>query len=281
MRLFPRITGWVANGDEVMQIKYAVSTMVFWARQNRLSLEQECELLKSMDFGVEFWPNIGGLDDCRYDRRNWPRLVAATEGMLVSMRSRNDNPTLEQWFEQIECAKLLKANIIADLQSLDGRSGQQVEDWDYLSEVVRAAEKSNVKLCVETGELVQLKRIGDKFDSVWYCFDTGYAGADEEHSFKDYVDTLAGRIAHVHLTDTNGRPSAHRPLGCSGGIPQQEWGYLLQTLGKYDNEVIASIEMTPCTPVEMIRRSSCFLFDVLGWPNRPKKQKLAKDTRTG
>ena len=61
--------------------------------------------------------------------------------------------------------------------------------------------------------------------------------------------------------------------------PGKDWDYLLQSLGKYDNEVIASIEMTPCTPVEMIRRSSSFLFDELGWPNKPKKQKPAKETQ--
>ncbi len=245
--------------------------MVFWAQQNRLSLEQECELLKSMGFGVELWPNMGSLDECRYDRRNWPRLKAATEGMLVSMRSRNDNPTIEQWAEQIECAKLLKANIVADLQSLDGRQGQQVEDWDYLAEVVRMADEHKVKLCVETGSLDFVKEVAKRFESIWHCLDTGYASLDSDHSFKEYVDTLARKVAHLHLTDTNHRPESHRPLGCTGGIPRKDWDYILQALGKYDNDVIASIEMTPCTPVEMIRRSSCFLFDVLGWPEKPPK----------
>jgi sugar phosphate isomerase/epimerase len=252
-----------------MRIKYVVSTTVFWGREHRLSLEQECELLKSLGFGVELWPNTGGLNECRYDKKSWPRLEAATEGMLVSIRSRNDSPNIEQWDEQIECARRLKANIVAGLASL--RVNEEVEDWDYLQDVVRMAADNDVKLCVETGRLDAVRKIGDKFDSVWYCLDTGYASTDHQHNFREYVDALADRVAHLHLTDNFGRVDDHRPLGCSGGIAHQDWSYLLEALGRYDNDIIGSLEMTPCTPVEMIRRSSCFLFDELGWPNRPKK----------
>jgi sugar phosphate isomerase/epimerase len=267
----PHKTGWAAHGDEVMRIRYVVSTMVFWGRQNRLSLEQECELLRSLGFGAELWPNTGGLDECSYDRKNWPRLAAATEGMLVSMRSRNDKPSVEQWTEQIECAKLLKANIIADLQSLGVGQSREVEDWDYLGEVVRTAEENGIKLCVETGPLDVLKQIGDRFDSVWYCFDTGFVSVDREHGFREYVDALADRTTHLHLSENYGRYDNHRPLGCQCGIARQDWDYLLEALNKYDNDIIGSLEMTPCIPLEMIRRASSFLFDVLKWPNRPQK----------
>lgn len=253
-----------------MQIRYVVSTMVFWGRQNQLSLEQECELLRTLGFGVELWPNTGGLDECRYDRRNWPRLAAATEGMLVSMRSRNDNPSPEQWAEQIECAKLLKANIVADLQALRIK-GRNTDNGDFAGEVIEMARNEGVKLCIETGPPDVLKEIGDKYDSVRYCLDTGYASCDPEHSFTEYVDALAERTTHLHLTENCGHCDDHMPLGCSGGVAHSDWNYLLKTLNKYDNEVIGSLEMNPCTPVEMIRRSSSFLFNELKWPNQPQK----------
>jgi sugar phosphate isomerase/epimerase len=253
-----------------MRIDYVVSTMVFWGRQNRLSLEQECDLLKSMGYGVELWPNTGGLDECSYDRRNWDWLTAATEGMLISMRSRNDKPTIEQWAEQIECAKLLNADIVADLQSLR-MQGKNVDDGDFISEVVGMAQDEGVKICIETGPLDVLKEISGRFESVWYCLDTGFAKCDAEHSFNEYVDALAKKTAHLHLTDHNGSSDDHRPLGCSGGVNRNDLDYLLESLNQYNNDVIASLEMTPCTPVEMIKRSSYFLFDILGWPNRPQK----------
>ena len=262
-----------------MRIKYVVSTMVFWGRQNRLSLEQECEFLKSMGFGVELWPNTGGLDECSYDRRNWPRLTVATEGMLVSMRSRNDNPSIEQWAEQIECAKLLKSNIVADLQSLKIQ-GRAADNGDFLSDVVSMAQNEGVTLCVETGPLYAIKEIGDRFDSIRYCLDTGFAGNDIEHNFRDYVDALAGKTVHLHLAESfNGFDSPgmvslsnrHRPLGCRCGIAREDWDYLLKSLDKSDNDIIGAFEMTPCTPAEMIHRSSHFLFDVLKWPSPPKK----------
>ena len=90
------------NRGRSMKIKYVVSSMVFWGCENNLTFEQDCEFLRSLGFGIELWPNEGGLNACKYDRRNWKRLSHATKDMLVSMRSRNDNPTLEQWQEQIQ-----------------------------------------------------------------------------------------------------------------------------------------------------------------------------------
>lgn len=255
-----------------MRIRYVVSTMVFWGREHPLSFEQECQFLRSLGFGVELWPNIKGRYECRYERRNSPRLAAATEGMLVTMRSRNDRPTLEQWSEQIDCARLLGANIVADLQSFGIPDGSEVNGWDFAAEVVKLAEDNKVKLCLETGQLPTLKQVGEKFESVRYCLDTGYINLDPRFTFKQYVDELAQRVAHLHLTDNYGRFDDHEPPGLQGGIPRENWDYLLNALSKYDNEVIGSFEMCPCTPSVMMRQAGEFLFDVLKWPNRPQRQ---------
>ena len=255
-----------------MQIRYVVSTMVFWWREHPLSFEQECEFLRSQGFGVELWPNLKGLSECRYNKRNWPRLAAATDGMLVSMRSRSDEPTLEQWNEQIECAKLLNANIVTDLRSLGALSGTEADGCNFTAEVVKSAELNKVKLCLETGPLPVLRDIGKKFDSIWYCLDTGYVNLDPRFTFKQYVDDLAERVIHLHLTDNYGQTDDHEPPGLQGGIRRESWDYLLNALGKYDNDVLGSLEMCPCTPAVMMRQASEFLFDILKWPNRPQKQ---------
>jgi sugar phosphate isomerase/epimerase len=246
--------------------------MIFWWRENRLSFEQECEFISSMGFGVELWPNIKGYHECRYDRRNWTRLISATEGMLVSMRSRNDDPSLEQWSEQIECAKLLNANIITDLRNFGIPDGPEIDGCDFSADIVKMAEENNVKLCLETGNLQRLKQVGEKFGSVWYCLDVGYANLDSAHTFTQYVDQLSDRVAHLHLTDNYGERDDHEPPGLRGGISRENWDYLLNALSKTDNEVIGSFEMCPCMPAVMIRQASEFLFDELRWPNRPKKQ---------
>jgi len=255
-----------------MRIRYAVSTMVFWWRENHLSFEQECEFLRSMGFGIELWPNIRGQTECRYERRNWSRLITATEGMQVSMRSRNDGPTLEQWNEQIECAKLLGANIVADLRSLGIPDGPEVNGSGSAAEVVKMAEDNNVKLCLETGKLRTLKQVGERFDSVWYCLDTGCANLDTEFTFKEYVDELAQRVMHLHLTDNYGQIDDHEPPGLRGGISRENWDYLLNALDKYDNDVVGAFEMFPSMPAVMIRQAGEFLFDILKWPNRPQRQ---------
>jgi len=255
-----------------MQIRYVVSTMVFWWREHPLSFEQECQFLMSLGFGAELWPNIRGQNECRYERRNWSRLADATEGMLVSMRARTDGPTLEEWDEQIQCAKLLNANIIADLQSLGIPDGSEVNGCDFAAEIVKLAEENGVKLCLETGSLPTLKQVGEKFDSIYYCLDTGHANLDPEFTFKHYVDDLAERVAHLHLTDNYGQVDDHEPPGLQGGITRENWDYLLNTLCKHDNEVVGSFEMFPGMPAVMIRRACEFLFDELKWPDRPQKE---------
>ena len=255
-----------------MQIRYVISTMIFWLRENSLSFEQECEFIKSMGFGLELWPTIKGLHECRYKRRNWARLASATEGMLVSMRSRNDDPTLEQWNEQIECAKLLSANIVTDLRSFGIPDGPEIDGCDFSADVVKMARANDVKLCLETGDLKKLNQLGEKFDSLWYCLDVGYANLNSIDTFKQYVDELSDRVAHLHLTDNYGEIDDHEPPGLRGGIPRENWDYLLNALSKCDNEVVGSFEMCPCMPAVMIRQAGEFLFDKLKWPNRPQKQ---------
>ncbi len=254
-----------------MKIRYVVSSMVFWWRENHLSFEQDCEFLKSLGFGIELWPNAGGISECRYARRNWSRLANATQGMLVSMRSRSDEPTLEHWKEQIECAKLLGANIITDLKSFGILEDSEIDGCDFSEKIVQMADENKVKLCIETGSLKTLKEVGKKFDSVCYCLDVGFAYLDPEFSFRQYVDELASRVVHLHLSDNYGQIDDHEPPGLRGGIPREDWNYLLETLGRYDDEIIGSLEMCPCTPAVMIRQACEFLFDELNWPDKPHK----------
>jgi len=255
-----------------MQIRYVISTMVFWLRENRLSFEQECQFIKSMGFGVELRPTIMGHDECRYNRINWSRLASATEGMLVSMYSRNDDPTLEQWKEQIECAKFLGANIVTDLHSFGIPEGVDIDGCDFSREVVKFAELNDVKICLETGNLTKMKQLGERFDSVRYCLDAGHANLDPVFTFKQYVDELAPRITHLHLTDNYGQADDHLPPGLNGGMPIENWDYLLNALSRYNNEIIASLQMCPTMPAVMLHQGCEFLFDKLNWPDKPKKQ---------
>jgi sugar phosphate isomerase/epimerase len=281
--------------------------MIFWGREHSLSLESECELLKSLGFGIELWPNIKGRHECRYEKRNWHRLAAATEGMLVVMRSRQDGPTLAQWKEQIDCAEFLDANIVADLKSIGIPNEPELNGCDFADEVIRLAAEKEVTLCLEAGPLATLKEVGKRFDSIRYCLDTSHAYKNGESSFKQYVDDLGPGVIHLHLNDhfngyskldtqyqsldarENRGTGIENPQSrfgndayqglcrfwCGGGIPLEEWEYLLENLKKYDNDIVGSIEMSPCQPAVMIRQASEFLFDTLKWPNQPEKSSHA------
>jgi len=261
-----------------MRIRYVVSTMVFWWREHHLSFEQECDFLRSLGFGVELWPTIKGNNDCRYVKRNWTRLEHATENMLVALHSRNDGPTMDEWAEQIDCAAMLKAPIIADLRSLCVSDELGIADWGFASDVVKMAAEKSVELCVETGTPEALLQVGDKFSSIRYCLDSGFANIDKDKSFKEYVDLLAERTTYMHLADNFGKFDDHEPPGVRGGMDRANWDYLLEGISKYDNDVIGSLEMFPPMPGTMIRQSSDYLFGVLEWPSRPVSQEGADET---
>jgi sugar phosphate isomerase/epimerase len=259
-----------------MKIKYVVSSMVFWGTENNMSFEQDCEFLRSLGFGIELWPNEGGLNTCRYDRRNWKRLANATKGMLISMRSRNDDPTLEQWQEQIACAEMLGADIVTDLRSFGIPEGEDLNGRNLPERIVELAQQSNVKLSIETGPLQQVNRLGRRFESIGYCLDTGFANLDKNLGFKKYVDELAERITHLHINDNFGLTDDHAPPGLASGIARENWDYLLDALNRFDNEVIACLEMKPPCPACIIRQACDFLFDQLHWPDMPQKTSVQK-----
>ena len=259
-------------GVGVMRIKYVVSTMLFWGHENPISFEQECEFLNSHGFGVELWPNLKGQNECRYARRNWPRLAAATEEMVVTMKSRNDVPTLDQWNEQIACAHFLNASVVTDLGSLGIGERADLNGCGLTPQVIEMAKDNDVQLAIETGPVGKVKAVGEKFPHLSYCLDIGYANLDRVFGFEQYVDQLAPRISHLHLSDNYGHRDNHQPPGLNGGVSNQKWDYLLDVLNKYDNEVIGSFEMCPCTPDVMMRQAGEFLFDKQKWPNRPQKR---------
>jgi sugar phosphate isomerase/epimerase len=254
-----------------MKIDYCISTMVFWWREHHLSFEQECDYIKSLGFGVEIWPTIRGHSECRFNKRNWHRLKDATEDMTVVLHGRVDGPTLKDWEEQILCAKMLGAPLTTHLESLCISDTLDIADWDFAKEVVKLAKDNEVDLNVETGRLNAILEVGEKFDSVGFCFNTGHAYLDPETDFNEYVDKLGSRIRHIHLTDNYGNRDDHQPPGLGGGIPDKYWKSLLDELEKHNNHIIGGIEMHPPMPGVMIKRAEKFLFEHMKWPTPPKK----------
>lgn len=264
-----------------MHIKYVVSSMIFWWRENPVSFEQECDFLRAQGYGIELWPNIKSHHECRYERGNWNRLKEATRGMVVSMHGRVDYPDIEQWREQIECARMLDAHIVTDLPNFGIPEGEAVNGCDFSAEIVKIAQENGVQVCLETGQLDKMVKLAEKFDSLRFCLDTGFANIDPVYTFKQYIDELADKTAHLHLCDNYGQIDDHEPPGLKGGIPRENWEYLIESLKKYGNTVVASFEMFPPGPYVMLRQASEFIFDELNWPSQPEKNYTPrKKTRT-
>ena len=255
----------------LMKIDYVVSTMVFWWREHHLSFELECDFLKSLGFGVEIWPTIKGQTECRFNRKNWSRLKDATGDMKVLLHGRVDGPTMEEWQEQILCAKMLGASITTHLESICVSDTLDVADWSFAGDVVAFAKENGVMLCIETGRVRTMLEVGSRFKSIYYCFNTGHARLNDDEDFETYVDEMAQRTRIVHLTDNYGQFDDHQPPGVHGGIGRHSWNYLLDALKRYDNDIIGSFEMFPSMPGVLIKCASNYIFDQLGWPDQPKK----------
>ncbi len=247
-----------------MRLNYVVSSMIFWGRETHLSLEQECQFLKSTGFGIELLPNLKRHYDCRYDKKNWPRLVQATAGMIVVMKGRTDNPSMDEWLEQIHCARLLRANIVVELEGLTGC------DDKFITEILNNADENNVKISVETGCINMVQSLLDKYSNLNCCFDTGFVNTHREIGFNEAVDRLADKIIQVHLTDNYGDNNDFMPPGLAGGIGREQWLYLKDVLTKKDRDIVASLKMAPTMPAVMMKQACGFLFDELGWPQKPQ-----------
>lgn len=254
-----------------MNIEYVVSTMVFWWRENTLSFEQECSYIKSLGFGIEVLPHIKNMYECRFDKDNWDRLKEATQGMTTVMRARTDKITLENWQEQVDCAKYLDARIIADLDSLKVENDPDFEEFEFAASVIQMAEKAGVELAVQTGNLVTIEKLVERFPYINVCFDAGHVVLEGDYPFPDYIDRLKDKIIHLHINDNYGFMDDHQPPGLKGStISTEDWQYLLDSLKNSQRKIIASLEIAPSMPNVLIRRSCEFLFDKMKWPNQPE-----------
>ena len=77
--------------------------------------------------------------------------------MLVAMRSRYDSPTRQQWSEQIECANMLGAHIVTDLQSMGIPDEPELNGCDFADEVIKLAEEKDVTLCLDASTPLGMK----------------------------------------------------------------------------------------------------------------------------
>ncbi len=257
-----------------MQIKYVVPQMVFQWPEDNISFSQKCEFVKSLGFGVELWANIRGQAVCRYAGRNWDELAAATENMPVLLHSRTDSPTIEQWKEQIECAKLLGADIVTDMKNFGIVDVSDFKCNDFSSQIVKLAEASQIKLCVEADDLSLAKAIKHKFESVWFSFNVCRAYTDAIFTFKEYVDDLAERVAHIQPWTCDEEMQTQKQKNVFYRAFNENRKYLLNCLEKYQNEVFVSLHLCP----SILALSKAQVIGAVRYshnlPNLPQEQPL-------
>ena len=113
----------------------------------------------------------------------------------------------------------------------------------------------------------------DLMDMKQYLEFTDYVGKGATPfsiNSKDYKVVQKGKkIYLIKLVTASGKQVFNDDKELEDYIKKFTPEYLLKGLEKYDNDIIGSLEMSPCMPGAMIKQGSEYLFNTLGWPDQP------------
>lgn len=94
---------------------------------------------------------------------------------------------------------------------------------ESIATAVEAAKELGITLCIENlfpkhrpfAEPEQFARLLDRFPGLNFVLDTGHAHMDDPGGGRitAFIDQCGGRLAHLHVSDNNGRQDEHLPLG--------------------------------------------------------------------
>ncbi len=105
---------------------------------------------------------------------------------------------------------------------------QQIKN---LKEIMKKAEKQDIKIIYELSEeddLKMTKKVLDSVKNLYFNLDIGHANIRPNNPI-DFIKELHPKIKHVHLHDNDGEKDQHLPMGA--GII--EWDELIRELKKY------------------------------------------------
>ncbi len=245
-----------------MKIDYAVSIWNYTHHVSPALVEEVIGLIRGQDMGIELWGTWRHETDL-YDEENRVRLEPLLAGMRVSLHSALSN-RWEQHKKQIDAAAFWGGHIVV-LHSGDLISGPGGElDLGLAREVVAYAAERKVRIALENGQLPFLARAIEAVDDLGICLDVGhvYLTDDPMHLF---LETLGHRLIHLHLHDllvpglvAAGAMADHYAMG-SGGIPENDWHLLAETLEEIDFTGTAVFEIRPRSPLQTALLGSTFM----------------------
>lgn len=146
---------------------------------------------------------------------------------------------------------VLHANFIANILTEEYRSGWQKRNIAFWSEIAEYAAPLGVTVAVENMWEFDPDIIGDVLKAIDHpnlraCLDVGHAHLYSKVPFTEWLESLAGYLAHVHVNNNDGEMDVHGGLG--GGV--LDYQRLLAQLRALPNPPSITLEMDSVADME-------------------------------
>lgn len=254
------------------------------------SLEQVVAEVATAGYGVELWPSwyswewtsperegmVANRIDL-YAEQERQRLAEILRGVRSSWHTDGDN-TIEGYNRKIDTVADVGSKVLVVHASnllLDGPD----PDFDFAAAVLDYAREKNVRIALENaseGELEEdsslwnlslMKRAIERFDDLGICLDTTHVQKFKRFPLVEYIDVLADRICHLHISDALGDDVGigrlHTQPG-TGKIPAEDWRYLLDALKEVGFAGEAVLEIKPLTPIRIAEQTEKYFSSLIG-----------------
>jgi len=231
------------------------------------SLEHVLAEIRAAGYGAEPWTTWKDRESL-IDETGRERLRVAADGMELTLHSGNIT-TFEGHKTHIDAAAHFGAALIV-LHDPAVAPKDGVVDAALARDAVAYAAERNVTLALENGPLELLAEAIEKVDGLAVCFDVGHVYFTK-HSMRDFVEALDERIVHLHLQDTlnpverdtiPGAPGDHYVCG-TGGIPRDDWEYLVAELARTRESITGAYELRPRPVLQLAMHARAYVEDLL------------------
>jgi sugar phosphate isomerase/epimerase len=235
-----------------MDISYSISLWNFSHYHLSKSLEDILGQIQSMGYGVELWRHWQGQRDL-FGTGESAALTPALSDMDVSVHTCGPR-SMEEHRSQVDSACDLGARLIVlHPGDVATRNGEE-PDIALLEDLTAYAGDKGVVLALENGPLRFLAEAADRVPGLGICLDVGHVYFEDE-PMSQFLAELKDDLVHLHIQDTLPGGEGDLPdtgadhyIPGTGGIPQQDWELLAQTLKEVDYTGCAVFEIRPRNP---------------------------------
>jgi sugar phosphate isomerase/epimerase len=251
----------------MINLTYAISLWNYIHYKNIPDLKEILAGLRRFGYGVELW-NSRIVDLDLFDPEVRKNLGSWLDGMPVSLHTDIGFNSRDFHARQIEAAADLGAPVLvlhSDNLYIDNTKQLDVDLAKY---VVEYASSRGIRIALENGQLPFLADAIERVPGLDICLDVGHVYLTDE-PMSAFLDALKDRIIHLHIQEILSGPEKmllneggiiidHYTPG-TGGIPEEDWLLLFETLKGVNYQGMAVFEIQPRKPLQTAALGKLFV----------------------